>query len=675
MKKLLLIVAVTISALLFLFSGCTPGSTPPAESTGQTETLSETPMGEQGTWSIFLYLCGSNLETKTGAAGKNLDELLASDIPDNVHVIIQTGGAKKWRSHGISAGEIGRYSVQNGELKLLESLPLANMGDGGTLESFLSWGVANYPAEKMCVILWDHGSGSIDGVCNDENYGFDAITLPELSGTLETVSESMTDRFECIGFDACLMANYETAVTVAPYARYMIGSEEIEPSGGWDYKALISAIKADRSISGADLGRAVCDGYFEKCRLGEKDATATLSVLDLSRFESLSGAFDQLTGEMVADAQNVKGIQRVAVGAKNTQKYGGSSSSEGFSNMTDLRHFAENLPDSVYQKSSDTLLRAIDEVVLYQVYGSQKSKAGGISFYYPSGVEQNKLEQYYAKLCPSEAYSTYLETVYNHIPENPILFTDRGSIASDGSFQVSLDETSRNYILSIDFCLMEYSANFENGTMTASLFGYDNDIFKDYENLSFHSNFRGIWLALNGCKLYVTPVESTDEYIIFTSPIELNGEKTNLRFAFIWDETYENGGYYKLLGAWNGINPVSGMADKEIVKLKEDDVISVYYPYQTLTIGSNGLPVVSEVMQYVQQVPPGEYVITEEPLESTDYLYQFVITDIFGGKHYSDTAWMHMTVSAEELKKHPLPDGTYAARVDLIMQTEDAFIN
>lgn len=675
MKKLLLIVAVTISALLLLFSGCARRGKESTESVGQSESFTETPMGEEGTWSVFLYLCGSNLETKTGAAGKNVNELLAADIPDNVNVVMQTGGAKKWRSHGISAQSIGRYSVSGGQLNLIQSLPSDNMGDGGTLESFLSWGVANYPAEKMCVILWDHGSGSIDGVCNDENYGFDAITLPELSAALETVSESMTDRFECIGFDACLMANYETAVTVAPYARYMIASEEIEPSGGWDYKALISAIAADRSISGADFGRAVCDGYFEKCRASGKDATATLSVLDLSRLGMLSRAFDQLTGEMVADAQNVKGIQRVAVGAKNTLKYGGSSSSEGFSNMTDLKHFAENLPDSVYQESSYTLLRAIDEVVLYQVYGSQKSKAGGISFYYPSSVEENKLMKYYTSLCPSGAYRDYLKTVYSNIPENPIRFTDRGSVASDGSFQISLDDASRNYILSIDFCLMEYSADFENKIMTASLFGYDNDIYKDYENLSFHSNFRGIWLALNGCKLYVTPVESTDDYIIFTAPIELNGEKSNLRFAFVWDDSYEEGGYYKVLGAWNGINPVTGMADKEIVKLKADDVISVYYPYQTLTVGEDGMPVVSPIMQIFQQVPQGEYVITEEPLESTDYLYQFVITDIFGGKHYSDTAWMHMTVSAEELKEHSLPDGTYAACVDMIMQTEYAFIN
>ena len=52
-----------------------------------------------------------------------------------------------------------------------------------------------------------------------------------------------------------------------------------------------------------------------------------------------------------------------------------------------------------------------------------------------------------------------------------------------------------------------------------------------------------------------------------------------------------------------------------------------------------------------------------------------MITDIFGGKHYSDAAYMYMTVSAEELKKQPLPEGTYAARVDTVWQTEKAFIN
>ena len=81
MKKTVLIVAFIISALLLLFGGCAPACD---KESGKTEK----PMGEAGTWSIFLYLCGSNLETKNGSAGKNLDELLSVDIPDNVHIIV-----------------------------------------------------------------------------------------------------------------------------------------------------------------------------------------------------------------------------------------------------------------------------------------------------------------------------------------------------------------------------------------------------------------------------------------------------------------------------------------------------------------------------------------------------------------------------------------------------------
>lgn len=631
----------------------------------------EKPMGEAGTWSIYLYLCGSNLETKMGAAGKNLDEILAADIPDNVNVVIQTGGAEKWRSHDIPNDSLNRWLVKDGGLSLLESLPQAGMGDQQTFSDFLAYGVENYPAEKMCAIVWDHGSGSIGGVANDENYGFDALTLAEMDSALKTVSEQMTDRFELFGFDACLMANYETASMLSPYARYLLASEEIEPSGGWDYGALLNAIAADKSISGGELGKAVCNGYYAKCEASGKEATATLSVLDLGKLEGVQKAFDAMAGKMKENAVEAKGIQIIAQSAKNSQKYGGTSGEEGYSNMIDLRHFAENAVDV---EGSKELMTALDAAVVYKVNGPQKSKSGGLSFYYPSHVEEQQLTEYYTNICPSESYREYIKNVYANIPEEPIKFTDLGSKAEDGSFQIALDESSRNYILSVDFLLLEYSVDTDSETpvLTGSYFGRDNDMFTGEDGLSFHSNFRGIWLALNGCKLYVTPVEDTEEYIIFTAPISLNGERTNLRFAFIWDEVYENGGYYKLLGAWDGIDPVTGMSDKEITELKPTDKITVYYPYQTLTIDADGYPEYSKTLEREQEVPQGEYTITEEPLEADDYSYQFVVTDIFGNQHFSYSAWMHMTKTAEELKGNPLPDGEYAAVVDDIFESTDS---
>ena len=616
-------------------------------------------------FSLYLYLCGSNLETRAGAAGKNISEILSVPLPEHVNIIIQTGGAKKWRSHGIPSDSLNRYKAEKGGLTLLKCLPNASMGSGETFTEFLTYCVREFPAEEMAVILWDHGGGSIGGIANDENFSFDSISLPELAGALETVSKAMHGRFGLFGFDACLMANLETAAVLEPYAKYMLASEEIEPGGGWDYRAILNAVSGDR-LSTRDLGKAICDSYYKKCDAKGKGAMATISMTDLRRLPALIDAFDLLAGEMVQSATKSKGVQFIAGSAKTAQKFGGTTADEGFSNLVDLRHFAEN---SIDFTAAAQFVREIDRAVVYKANGSQKHQSGGLSFYYPFQPDDKKLDFYCRQICPSKNYITYLKTVYGHIPRDPIIFTDSGSMAADGSFQIQLADTSRNYILSVEYRLLEMSLGGEAGkpVLTGSWFGHDSDLHRNWESLRFHSNFRGTWKSLNGCKLSVTPVEYTEDYIIFTAPIILNGERRNLRFAFIRDRGHENGGCYKIIGAWNGIDPVTGMSDKGVSGLTASDHVKACYHYQTLEIGSNGLPQYSGIKERVQDVPGGGYEIAEEPLDAEDYQYSFVITDIFGGSHYSSTAWLHMTKTVEELRCHPLLRGEYAAVVDTVM--------
>jgi hypothetical protein len=137
------------------------------------------------TWTVAVYMCGSDLETQTDAAGKNIDEMLKADIPSNVNVVIQTGGAAKWRSHNISSEKLSRYTVKNGALTLEETQPDASMGSPDTLSDFLNYVRKNYPADKTMLILWDHGGGSLKGLASDENHGNDTLTLPELSKALD----------------------------------------------------------------------------------------------------------------------------------------------------------------------------------------------------------------------------------------------------------------------------------------------------------------------------------------------------------------------------------------------------------------------------------------------------------------------------------------------------------
>lgn len=41
-----------------------------------------------------------------------------------------------------------------------------------------------YPAERYGLILWNHGSGTIDGLCFDQQFHNDSLTLPELDVAL-----------------------------------------------------------------------------------------------------------------------------------------------------------------------------------------------------------------------------------------------------------------------------------------------------------------------------------------------------------------------------------------------------------------------------------------------------------------------------------------------------------
>ena len=78
-NKLLFIV---LSVVLTIFSGCKTESTDAAADD----------------YTLLIYMCGSSLESKNGAASDDISELLSADIPHNVNVVLETGGSVSWKS-------------------------------------------------------------------------------------------------------------------------------------------------------------------------------------------------------------------------------------------------------------------------------------------------------------------------------------------------------------------------------------------------------------------------------------------------------------------------------------------------------------------------------------------------------------------------------------------------
>ncbi len=365
------------------------------------------PMGEEGTWNIFVYLCGTDLESDGGMASGDIDEMLAVSGNSNVKFIVQTGGTKKWTKK-ISSKQIERYEICNGKMTLADTLENGNMGDGDVLSDFLRWGAKNYPAAKNGLVLWNHGGGSVSGVCFDERTD-DSLSLREIDAALYNTRSVMTDDYEFIGFDACLMGSIEAASILASHSRYMIASEELEPGAGWDYTAIGNYLCKNSGADGYSLGKEICDSYYNACKSDNDDGMATLSLIDLSKIDNVIVKFRQFSEELYNNADNDDKLSEYIRKIRKEESYGGNSFWEGYSNMVDLKGAVN--AGKEYSSLYDDAIKAVDEAVVYMRNGKYHEKSCGLSVYYPLKVDESAELKVFKDICVSTHYLAFVDKI------------------------------------------------------------------------------------------------------------------------------------------------------------------------------------------------------------------------------------------------------------------------
>ncbi len=265
---------------------------------------SDVEIAEKYDWAIYWYLCGSDLESGGGFASDDLQELMEVTLPENVKVVIQTGGSAQWNNDFVDAEKLQRFVYAGDEMELVDEQPSANMGEAQTLADFLSYAKENYPAEKTAVVFWNHGGGSVAGAAFDELYGGDSLNLSELHEAFGSVWDLSSENppVELIGFDTCLMATVDVAATFSDISSYLVASEETEPANGWYYSHWVKALAENPDMDGVELGKIICDTYYAGCEVAGTQDNTTLSVTDLSKIKPLLEAYEALGRECLAAA-------------------------------------------------------------------------------------------------------------------------------------------------------------------------------------------------------------------------------------------------------------------------------------------------------------------------------------------------------------------------------------
>ncbi|MDY6321404.1 MAG: clostripain-related cysteine peptidase [Succinivibrio sp.] len=335
------------------------------------------------TWAICMYICGSDLESQNGAASTDLAEFDDADLNDSVQIYFEIGGASRWMIDDFSANRLQLYSYTNKDLKLIRDMRKASMAAPSTLAKFLSFCRDEVRADHKILILWDHGGGSVHGFGSDESYGDQSMSLEGLNQAFRQVFGEKPSRppFEIIGFDACLMATIDTVAAVQPYGRYFVGTQNLEPGVGWNYTEFPDKLAKKNTMSGADVGRLICDTYLKGCKKTGEHMDATLSLIDLRKVPALLDAYNALGLEAVTKVSESEDFY-TTLGrlAKRSENYYNSRST-GYTDMVDMGSLTGNLKKQL-PMFSEIAQQALQNAVIYKVSGPSLNPSG-LSVYYP----------------------------------------------------------------------------------------------------------------------------------------------------------------------------------------------------------------------------------------------------------------------------------------------------
>ena len=322
---------------------------------------------------IMVYMCGTDLESRSGMATKDLTEMTRATIGSNVHLLVYTGGCSRWNNNIVSTRSNQIYQVQSGGVKcLVSNAGTGAMTDPDTLSGFISWCSEHYPANRNILILWDHGGGSVSG------YGYDELNKRSGSMTLDGISaalKSAGQQFDIVGFDACLMATVETGLMLEPYADYMIASEETEPGIGWYYTDWLTKLSNNSSMPTLEIGRNIVDDFVRTCSSQCPGQSATLSVVDIAELSATAPEAMKDFSTSLTKLIKSNGYQQVSNARNSTREFARSTAID----QIDLVHFARNLGNS----EGKALAEALCGAVKYNRTSSNMSNSYGLSIYFP----------------------------------------------------------------------------------------------------------------------------------------------------------------------------------------------------------------------------------------------------------------------------------------------------
>lgn len=397
--------AGAVAALLLLLASTLPVAATPDRN-----------QNEEPEWLVMLYQNADD-EVLEGDIFTDLNEAELIGSSDDVTIVAQLDRYEAGFDGDGDWTTAKRFLVtQDDDLTALASEEIEDLGelDSGapeTLVDFAIWAMTNYPAQKYALILSDHGAGWLGGWNDDAPDEGSSLTINEIDQALATIlAETGVERFEFVGFDACLMSQVEALVGIAPYARYAVASQETEPAIGWAYASFLGDLVKRPAQDGKALAKNIVTSYIAKdIRIQDDDArrdyvaevygveeevspeevaeaesqSVTLTAIDLAKIPPLVEALNEFAFALTE-------VDPAAVARARTyaQSFESVFGEEAPSPYLDLGNFAALVAEFAESRPLNTALRTFNKAykaaIIAEKHGAGRPGATGFSIFFPT---------------------------------------------------------------------------------------------------------------------------------------------------------------------------------------------------------------------------------------------------------------------------------------------------
>lgn len=391
---------------------------------------------EKKRWTILIYIAGANDLYKY--ALRNIEQMMQVGSNEQLNIIIHFDFHVKGKQK-----ETKRFYVEKNALLQIGELSAQDSGDTQNLINAAQWAITHYPSSYFGLILWNHGTGSCDPhfmrkIVNPNDFFYynkanNKISLDrsrEFLQYIENNEEQSSDKGICFDdttrnyldnkklalalekiyhirnqkkidvllMDACLMSGIEIAHLCAPYAQFLISSEEVVLGPGYNYAMTLKPLQKE-DLTPYDFALSTVKIFAQTYAPISNDFTQ--SALNLSIINQFTIEFKEFINVLLKYKQYDSRDH-----LKKTLKLAGSREMvTHFSEPSyiDLIHFLENILIFISQnpkkivfskKEIDSikeikfiierkLIPTLNKIIIANVNGENIPKAHGIYIYFP----------------------------------------------------------------------------------------------------------------------------------------------------------------------------------------------------------------------------------------------------------------------------------------------------